>query len=1495
LLAIGAYLKKQNPDQISTGMYFLFTVIGVLAITVLIQSWLNKKRKSKLNKQRDEYQNSLDNMPVGMIKLNLEGSIVYANKQAATLLGRQHEKLINGAFIANFDTSDSPELAQSLFGANATVNIGDGVQAFAKSSKAYIRIQIAEPILEADQHLSTLILTNENKLQRSLTEASTHRDKLAQLMTKSELGQVTFDIKEDTCIHDAIFDQLLLIGDVKSKGDTSEAYAIDDFIKRIHNADKGDWTKALEKAKAGQANTVSLRMQLTTSGKSMVYVPLEVSIVPIMSGEAEHLETITLVVRENTSIEQEKATLDLVNHQQQALLNGSVHAMYCADESGNLLWSNSPFNQLLRRVVPEAHSKNLFELNPFPEDIMQLHQKPAGLSTRGYDMEFELSTHDGRLMWCRINIAFYTSKDRLSEQSNVGVVGILQDISELHDVKSGLEQEQSRMQNLLNLAPVAIATINNEDQIVSANNVMLERLQYSEKDLKKGNFYQLFSDPAQAGSAAKHLNQSGRLRDFHASLKGKDNKLHPSELHVDLINKDTQEYLCWIADRSDEQFQQDKFDSLLQHSSMPMAILAEKGFTQLNKPACDFFCVEDEYDLFGIAPYSTRLNNDPENAHMLEKTIEEVKRSGKAKSMHWLHKVGDHELPCQATYVPMYKDQAFDSILCIWMDKRELQKADEARMEAINLHQAAERQIQEKQKLLANSQDQLATKMRTLADTEQKLQNVQEDLNETQSEYSHLQQAHHDITQNLEQLKQQYSQSRVMLADAQRTNADLNAQLESSTEEVQGLNAQREEIANALLKSEENYKAAQKELAQSEENAANLTKQKEDQAAQLEQLGGQINEMKNAVNAKDEQISQVSEQINTLQSQLVSSSSATDKLKQQLINQRKASEEAEKQRRELEQTYQVAQAELRNKGRHLNHLQSEMEKLEEMSNQEKGDMQAQQSALKEELEHKLQQLQTTQTALSEAQAAAEQEKQEKAEQQARLARAENELAEMEASAQAKQQEMEEKERQRREQQKALQHKLWEELKTKQQKLKQTEDILSQAKQQTESEKAEKEAHQQVLEQLKSELKEIEARNEQQQAQAAQSDEAWNRSKQALKQEVEAKRVQLQQSKQAMQEIQAQADKERLSRIEQEQKLEQLTRELSDVETRANKQKEMLSGSDEQWRKHHAEIEQQKQQLQEALAQAETQNQSLQNKLEGKLSALQEAETQVNETQSGEHKLQQELEKARTQAEDLQRKISDQEHKEQKLNEQLIAQQQALESKESSIADLHGQQQALAEELAAVQKEYSESKATLSEQHDSHSHLNEQMSELEQSLQQSKQALADKEAALQGAQKELEVSKNKLAEQENALLSAHKEALEISNQEQNENSTKRPDIEKLPMPDKPAVWFDLLPYLQSQPNMASLPVALTELMDELQSLIEKTETALETNDIRAILSGSKALVALAGKINSDALSYLMQSIENDCNNGMADNVSIRWPATKQGLEKTLRVVYSHMHA
>lgn len=1505
--AIGESLQSLEPSVVST---LVFSGIGIILVLLLglILVFVRGKNKVEKEKQRvAEKQQEQEYLPVGLIHLSLDGKVLYINESACKLLGRVKDSLNNKTLGEFFENKYAQDIEIASKEPNAVLQVK------ARASNRYVSLKFGELQGEGRAQFQIVCLCDEDTIQKELTDTIELCQQQKDVFNVMELGQAWVNVNKDTFVYEKYFAQLLLFdGFGQESGQSINAYverysqaaSFSEFIERVHPGDSGIWAKALVEAKTKGKATLICRIQLNTASDAKVYVASKITMVGYKDIDGE-CDRIHICISDHTQFDKDKQELDNTTQQQQALLNATNNGVYAIEKSGQIIWTNSAFNMLFRRMFPSSKSKNLFELDFFPEEVKKLHQNSPGLSGRSYNIEYEIpnpeysesdeksnSLQESKMLHFKLTLAFFNSKDRLSEQSQMNIIGVMHNVSEQKQAENMLLQHQEETATMLNLAPVAIATIDAEDKIISANSVMSRRLGFSDTELKRQDFYELFNDAGEAGKSAKKIHQTGHLRDFHAELKGKDKKLHPSELHVDIISKEHQEYLVWIADRSDEQFQQDKFDSLLEHSSMPMAILGENGFTKLNDAACSFFCVGEEQDFFGIYPHSNRVNTDEDKANALQQMLEEIKASGKAKSFSWEHKVGDLLLPCQATYVPLYKDQAFDSVLCIWIDNRELQKAEDNRILAINLQQAAEREIEEKQKLLASSQDQLATKMRTLADTEQKLQTVQEDLSETQSEYVSLQAEHRNITDNLIQLKAEYGESREMLADAQKLNTELNNQLESTSQEVKGLNTQREEIAAALKESEQKYEAAQKELAESEENA-NLLKQKQEiQHRKMHALVTQIQTMKRSVNDKDDQITQVSEQINSLQSQLQSSSSTTDKLREQLVNQRKASEKAELERREIEQNCQIAQAELRNKERHLSHLQSEMEKLEEMSTQEKGDMEAQQSALKKELEDKLKQLNETENALSAAQDAAEKEKQEKAHQQELLSQVKQELIEIENTAQEKQKALEAKEREQKLAQQALQQKLWTELKAKQERLQETEQILNQAKQQTESEKAEKEKHRQLFEQLKAELSDIEQRNSEQEAKMAETDKQWHESKEALNQEVEAKRSQLDETKEALDRIQRQADKERLARIEQEQKLQQLTIELSDVETRANKQKEMLEGSDEQWRKHHDEIEQQKRQLQEALQQAQYQNENLQTKLSSKLHALQEAESQVDKTQSGEQALQKELESARTQAEELQSKIAQQERKELELQHQLEAQQEALESKESSINELESKQKALTEELVSVQKEYAKSKESLSAQDNSRSDLSSQMGDLESALEQSKKALAEKESALQQAQQELESSQSKLAEQESALLSAHKQELEEATQD---SSSRKPEIEKLPLPSKPAVWFDLLPYLQSQPQIESLPVALTELMNELASSIHATEKALDDNNTRELLASSKKLVAVSQKINSDALTYLMSSIQDDCTNGMVDNVSIRWPATKQGLEKTLRVVYSHLHA
>jgi len=1635
-------ILEQSPDTMKIELMALAAVFVLLLLFVIftkIQLGSARKEQKKHHNALADKQSLLNDFKVGMLHINQAGEIIFANRVAAFFLGSKEEKLMYRPLIEVFDNEVRGSISAAL-----TSNQYVPLQTYVAASKRHLQLGFSKQSDINHGIASVISLADVSNYQHQIDQQSSHLNSLNQGLQQTGLAKLRINFDDNTFTSDQLFADFLL-ATAPLSGELNQ------LKKMLNSKAVYEWEQALEASKKQHQMDICLeclpldKNQIERQGsepkeaQDRNTIPLRFIGLSSKKNDGGETTGLDFFVQNMSQLEQQKSLLLVSQQKVKTLLATSPSPVYLLDQDGKFVDYNSAFESMFKQKLSKIEHKSFQELDLLPAELSRLHiANSSNFSSvnAGHDKEFELQLADEVIHTLTLKLKFFSDKDK----KRAGVVGVIQDVTELKHTKKQLEQERKHFITILDLAPLAVATIDAEDRIIRANIAMTDRLGLSERELKKDTFYQLFNDSSNAAKAAKQIHQTGRLRGFAAHLKGKNNELHPSELHVDLLNKEKQEYLCWISDCTKEQFHQDKFDGLLQHSSMPMAVLGDTGFSKLNPAACAFFNVQDEHELLGSSPFAPELNLDQQASEELERHLTKVKLDGQAKSLQWEHQVGQVFLPCQATYVPMYKGQEFDSILCVWTDFRDLQLADEARIEAMNLHQAAEKEVAQKQQLLQSSQDQLATKVKNLADTETRLQAAQDDLSEKQSEFSDLQQAHQSVTDNLQALQEDYNQSRSQLSEAQNVNSELSTQLEESTAKVTGLQAQRNQISDALQHSEKKYKTAQQELIESERNAENLKQEQHSQQTKMDDFVAEIDGLKQSIEQKDLQINEVGGQINSLQSELTSSGNTSEKLRQLLVNQRKASEQAEEQRRNLEQTYKIAESELSSKMRHVEHLQNEMQKIEEMSNQQKGDMQQQQSQLVQELEAKQQQLQETQQALDETKQAAEQEKVAKEQQQNQLEVLQQELSEMEHHSQQQQQKMvetehvwqaqqqknqqelaakqqqlqdtertlqqakeqSETEQANKEQQLALfeklqselveveqrntqqqqqialrddeyqqqqesmrqelkakqqqlqeteqnlsqakeqteaekkqQHTLFEklqhelsemesrnaqqqqqmaksdeewqlqqqkvqqELMAKQQQLQQTEQLLSQTKQQTEAEKsaerAEKEQQQALFEKLQNELAEMEQHSTQQKQKIAQSDQDWQKQQQALQDEVEAKRQQLHNTQGNLDDIKRQADAEKLARLEQQQKLEQLIVELTDVESRAVKQKEMIEGSDEQWRKHHAEIEQQKLQLQQALIEAEKQNIQMQQQLESNLEQLQEAESQVSETHSGEQKLQDELNQARGQAEQLQQRIQQQEAHERKLQEQLEKQQQSLQGSEQSIHSLEEKQAQLTEQLQAVQQEYSNSKESLSDQHSDHAELAGQLQKLEQDLHNSQSQLSDKETALQEAKQELESNQAKLVEQENALLCAHKEELQQAIEQQPVQENKVPsDIAKIVMPDNPAVWFDLLPYLQNQNVTKPLPVALNELMDELETGIKETDNAVDADDVTSILRGARKLVLVANKVNSEALTDVVTRLETDCRQGLVDNISIAWPSVQRSLNNTLRVIYSHLN-
>ncbi|WP_100643445.1 PAS domain S-box protein [Alteromonas facilis] len=1466
--AISEPLQSANPLVLDAILIVLLVAIIGLAITIFMQKGKLQTKDQALAASDDNIahvQEQLDRFNSGIIQLDAEGNILYANRMAAYFLTKKIEHMIGTPFVQVCPKELNDEVSAAL-----SQHQESHIQCLLGSRDSQVRMRIAPQKKPIGDIVTLIAIEDINSYQENIDEQRGIIAHHVGTFINAHVSRAEFDLDAETLHVNEPLAKLLGLGD-------SESISLASFTRMLQEGNKPEWERTIKQFAEGRS--AELNVELNVNEK---IVPVIINAYPYTAAGKESPQSITLIFTSLAKIEKLKAQSELYQKQLKTLIAASPLPVYFLNEKNQLVDCNRAFCSLFKIELNRIKGKSIDDIEIFSDEFIGVHKSSEGLGAKRKSLT--IMTGDEQPADVNVHVLAYKL-----EGVHAGTIAVIEDLTPIKTMEREAEAKSKALESFIDQSPLGIAIFNEEDKVIRVNTSLGTILGKSQQELEKQTFYQFFKNPEHSGTAARLLHQKGLIENFYSELAcGEDGSIATRLDVTKLPGKETR-YVCWVTDSRDKHFISEKLDRLITYSAMPIAILGSDGFTQLNPAACAFFDVKSEDELRGLSPASKQLNSDDQHADEMSTYLDRVQAEKKVNSFSWVHEHNGVQLPCEVTLVPLFDQQQYVATLCLWVDLRAIEQANAARLEAVNLRAAAEREIAEKQQLLESSQDLLASRARSLQDTQDKLQAAEHDLAAKMDTIQDLQQAHEDISGHLQSLQDDYARNRELLAESQEANAELEAQLEESSDKVNRLQKQRNQIADALQYSEKKHKKAQEQLALSEQNTERLKAEQAKQQESLQASLAQIDSLKSSIDSKDKQISDVSGQINNLQSQLVSSSQTSEKLREQLINQRKASELAEQKRRELELLCQEAQAELSNKSSYVDHLQHEMKMLEQMSQQQKGDMEKQTQQLAQELKAKQEQLDTTEQALTQAREQSEKEKQASAAREAELEQLHHELQEVEKRSIEQQEKIAEADAKWQAQQAELQA----ELKAKQEELQKTTEQLSSTQQQTEEEKAQ---HAALLEKLEAELKDVEQRAAAQDEKIAQSDQQWQEKQKALAEELAAKKAQLDTTQAQLDEHQRQVDAEKLARKAQQDKLAQLKQEMADVESRAVKQREMMEGNDEQWRQHHAEIEKQKQQLQQALEQAEAQNKEMQSTLDNKLEALKSAETTVSKTQSDEQKLTQELNAAKEQADALQARIAQQEEEEKKLKQQVIEQQNSLQQREDNIQALQEEQQRLTEALRSVKEEYAQSKASLNDQNSSQQELNEQLKALEAELQDSKQQLSSKENALQDAQKQIASSADKLAAQEQALIDAQKEELkQVNEQQQSAEPRPVPEFAKLPMPSDPAVWFDLLPYLQNHQGVTSLASTLQGLIDGLQERIDELDKAVEENNNRDIQLSSRKLITMLESIHSAPLSDMANRLQMFCENRLIDNIAIFWPTAKQNINSTLRVIYSHLHA
>lgn len=1620
--AVAAQVQAMPATLFAIGFWSLVSV-ALLFFILFITKVFAYKRLSRANESGQAEIDTLisrrDNLPTGIIYLDAAQAICGLNRTAAAVLGQKPD-LLTGKSV----TDVLPEsIRESLDSALAS----DWEQILVCKLPArdrYFRIRVIPNMPDSTGCQGQLVIEDVDQYEYKLSNAAAMQAHQYALWNQPKLGMVQLrPATGELIVNDSLAAWL--------KQTPQDIKGIESlFSDKCKNA----VVQLLSRAAEGHSESIDVDL---LSADKAIPVTLHASAVAYTL-EDDPLIHLTFINRQAECEHARQAAMHKRHFQ--SLLAMVPHSVYLLDNDLTITQYNREFAKTFEIESGVVKGQKITELAGLNDKIKQLHS-----SLQGTMLKQEVVTVEGAQDESRTLKLYLQPVSENNQRTAVLVVA--EDLTKQIALEDERNHARQRLLSFMDQAPMGVVMFDEHDIIKESNHTTSRQLGLSGDELRGKSFYDLFTQNEDADKAARKLKRHDRFAELPARLNG---ALKPvsATLHASKISELPQEFVCWIGGREEQEFLNTRFEKLIKYASVPVGILSDDGFSHLNSAACVFFGLDDEDELLGRSPDFRPLNGSEDDSQLMADKLALAKSQGQVLTFNWQHTHHGEELPCEVTLIPIHRDGELQSVICIWVDLRAIEQSNAARMEAVRLREAAQREVEEKQQMLATSEDKLLRQSATLAETEQslastekRLNRAEEDLSEKLETISDLQQAHKDISEHLASLQSDYASNRALLAESQQINTELEDQLSRSSAKVGSLEQQRSQIADALQYSERKYRQAQAQLDESRKETGRLKDEQEAQQREVQQYVKQIDTLKSSIEEKDHELTAVGSKIQTLQSQLVSSGQTSEKLREQLLNQRKASEEAEKQRRQIELACQAAEAELAAKARNIDHLQHEMDMLEKMSQQEKGDMEAYARQLQQELEQKQSQLSQTESALVDIRAQAEADREEKAKQQDTLARLQREMQEAEAQAQARQQEMAKLNQTREEEQARLQEaldakhalltdtaqsleeakkqneaaaqekarqqeivsklqedmqrtraeaesnqqklaelnaermeehaRLQEDLKAKQQQLQEAKATLQDNQQRTESDKAERVKQQAVFEKLKAELSSMESRSAEQQAAIEQTEKDREHEQEEMEKALAARQAQLDETKaellarqkqmdeekhareaqqslleqlqREMAEMQAQAqeqnevmaasekarkeeqarltrelqskqeqlsgaqreletrqqqmEEEKLAREEQQAMLEQLKAELEDVAQRASKQQEMMSGSDEQWRKHHEEIEAQKKQLQQALSQAENQNSAMQSQLEQSREALTQANSKVSKTQSEEQKLQAELDAARDKAEALNEKLRQQEAQEAELKSQVQEQQSALGEREQSINELKSSQQALTEKLAAVEKEYAQTKASLQQQDSSQNELSDSLRQLEEELNQSKAQLSGKEEALEKAQARLKESESKLAEQEKALIDAQKAELQSAqDNEGNDNPVTRevPDFAKEPVPDEPHVWFDLLPYLQQNEQVGSLAQSLTSLMDTMSDAVKDIDEAVAEDRHGKILLTSRNLVKLLRTIHSEPLNDMAERFETDLEYNNVDNISIFWPIARQNLMKTQRVIYSHLY-
>lgn len=478
---------KLNPIQVGDRAEVCITIRDVTERVLFEEAIQESKERFRL----------LSQVAIESVAFVFEGVILDCNEQMGRLLGYANREQFIGKKLADYvDSEDLLRLRrfQELSGLNKTE-----VRAVSRDGQSIFLEASGSTTTYQGKDVEVFLFYDITSRKRTETQLEQSIDRFKNLVENAPNGVF---IVTDMLVKYANHSGIQLLGAVEEDDVYDEDFSSffegefkEDMIEELSLVREGEEVEYREtKIHAnGRIIDVGFKATLTVyDNKPSIQVTMHNLSTRVMllqeKVRAELAEEINLVLKRE--IEEHKITqkkLIAAQSFSRNIIESSIDMIIAVDENANITEFNTAAQKQFSYELREIGGKSAGILYRTESDYNRVR---SALEKHGrFSGEIENISREGEVFTCLLSASLI----RNNEGDVVGSMGVSRDITELKKAESELRESEERYRDIFDNARDFILSIDNQGQVLYANNAFVQALGYSREELSEKSIYELLA------------------------------------------------------------------------------------------------------------------------------------------------------------------------------------------------------------------------------------------------------------------------------------------------------------------------------------------------------------------------------------------------------------------------------------------------------------------------------------------------------------------------------------------------------------------------------------------------------------------------------------------------------------------------------------------------------------------------------------------------------------------------------------------------------------------------------------------------------------------------------------------------------------------------------------------------------------------------------------------------------------------------------------------